>query len=70
MTNCIQPGLTYPHTYVLDESVDKVRELDKRRSSSIVYSSFIVDLFQLKLLQKVRELDICGVDKRGLTVHI
>ena len=55
---CIQSDLAYPHTSVLNEIVAKVRELDKGGSSSIVYSRIIADLFQQKLLQKARELDI------------
>ena len=65
---CIQSDLAYPHTSILNEIVAKVRELDKGGSSSIVYSRIIADLFQQKLLQKVRELDIWGADQWGLPV--
>ena len=54
----IQSDPTYPHTSVLDEMENEVRELNKRGRSSIVYSRIIADLFQQHLLQKVRELDI------------
>ena len=43
----VQLDLTYPHTSILDEIVDrKTRELDKWGSSSIVYSRIIADLFR------------------------
>ena len=44
----VQLELNYPHTSVLDEIVDELRERDKRGSSSIVYSWIIADLFQYK----------------------
>ena len=65
----IQSDLTYPHTSVLDVIVDEVRELDKRGSSSIVYSSIIADSFQLKLLRKVRVLDIRGSNKSEASLY-
>ena len=42
----VQWDLTDQHTSVLDEIADKVRELDKWGSSSIVYSRIIADLFR------------------------
>ena len=44
-TYTVRPHLS-AHTSVLDEIADKVRELDKRGSSSIVYSRIIADSFQ------------------------
>ena len=40
-----QTDPAYPHTSVQDDSTDKVRELDKRGSSSIVHSRTIADLY-------------------------
>jgi hypothetical protein len=42
---CIQSDLAYLHTSVLDEIVDKARNLHKWWSSSIVHSRIIADLF-------------------------
>ena len=42
----VRPHLLYLHTSVLDEIADKARELDKRGSSSIVYSGIIANLPQ------------------------
>ena len=42
----VQWDLTYLHASILDEILDKVRELDKWGSSSIVYSRIIADLLQ------------------------
>ena len=44
----VQSNHTYTSTSVLDEIADKVRELDKQRSSSIVYSRIIADLLLKK----------------------
>ena len=41
----VRPYLS-PHTSVLDEIVHKGTKVDKRGSSSIVYSRIIADVFQ------------------------
>ena len=50
----IQSDLTYPHTSVVTEFADEVRELDKRGCSIIV----LCRLVSAKMMWMVRELNI------------